>query len=128
MVVLRPPQSPGSRSIRIIGRSMPNKKSTIGHLSTTSIDGSLLSAGKRPPSCTAITKTSIHRTPHIFAYTRALGTEKYLIVINFSKTSIAYQIPVNLKAVNQILGNLGQGKAEGSTLHLEAWEARIYAL
>ncbi len=64
----------------------------------------------------------------IFAYTRTLGTERYLVVLNFSKVPVAYALPGALKAESLILSNLATSEQNTSTLHLAAWEARIYRL
>jgi oligo-1,6-glucosidase len=64
----------------------------------------------------------------IFAYTRTLGTERYLVVLNFSATPIAYSMPGALKAEALILSNLATTEQNTSTLHLVGWDARIYKL
>jgi oligo-1,6-glucosidase len=64
----------------------------------------------------------------IFAYTRTLGTERYLVVLNFSATPIAYSMPGALKAESLILSNLATTEQNTSTLHLVGWDARIYKL
>jgi oligo-1,6-glucosidase len=64
---------------------------------------------------------------HIFAYTRTLGSEKYLIVENFSSSPVAYTLPNGLKAANLLLSNIpGSHEANVSTLDLAPWESRIY--
>jgi oligo-1,6-glucosidase len=64
----------------------------------------------------------------IFAYTRTLGTDKYLVVLNFSKNDVAYTLPAGLKAGQLALSNL-DGKEENVTaVNLKGWEARIYRL
>ncbi|WP_353063579.1 alpha-glucosidase [Tunturibacter psychrotolerans] len=62
----------------------------------------------------------------IFAYTRTLGTERYLVVLNFSKVPVAYALPGALKAESLVLSNLATSEQNTSTLHLAGWEARIY--
>jgi oligo-1,6-glucosidase len=62
----------------------------------------------------------------IFAYTRTLGTERYLVVLNFSKTPIAYTLPGALKAGTLILSNLPTTEYDTNTLHMAGWDARIY--
>ena len=65
--------------------------------------------------------------PHIFAYTRTLGSEKYLIVENFSSSPVAYTLPNGLKAANLLLSDIpGSHEANVSTLNLAPWESRIY--
>jgi oligo-1,6-glucosidase len=64
---------------------------------------------------------------HIFAYTRTLGSEKYLIVENFSSSPVAYTLPNGLKAANLLLSDIpGSHEANVSTLALAPWESRIY--
>ena len=65
--------------------------------------------------------------PHIFAYTRTLGSEKYLMVENFSSSPVAYTLPNGLKAGNLLLSDIpGSHEANVSTLNLAPWESRIY--
>ena len=66
--------------------------------------------------------------PSIFAYTRSLGADKYLVVLNLSKDNVAYTLPEGLKAGQLALSN-SDGKEENVTaLNLKGWEARIYKL
>jgi oligo-1,6-glucosidase len=61
--------------------------------------------------------------PTVFAYTR----DKYLMVLNFSKKGIRYELPQGAKAGHLIVSNQGGPKEEQtSTLNLKPWEARIY--
>lgn len=66
----------------------------------------------------------------VFAYTRALGEAKYLIVLNFSKEPIDYTLPGGVKAKELVLGNLEGGKetsgAISDAMKLQPWEARVY--
>jgi oligo-1,6-glucosidase len=64
--------------------------------------------------------------PNIFAYTRTLGKEKYLVVLNFSSNAQSYTLPARLKAGQAATGNLETHEEHTATLHLEPWEARIY--
>jgi oligo-1,6-glucosidase len=65
--------------------------------------------------------------PQIFAYTRTLGSEKYLIVENFSSSPVAYTLPNGLKAANLLLSDIpGSHEANVSILNLAPWESRIY--
>jgi oligo-1,6-glucosidase len=65
--------------------------------------------------------------PNIFAYTRTLGSEKYLMVENFSSSPVAYTLPNGLKAANLLLTDIpGSHEANVSTLSLAPWESRIY--
>jgi oligo-1,6-glucosidase len=62
----------------------------------------------------------------IFAYTRELGTEKYLVVLNFSAAATTYTVPEKLQAETLTITNLGSREQQTNTLNLKAWEARVY--
>ena len=65
--------------------------------------------------------------PHVFAYTRTLGKERFLVVENFSSSPTQYTLPNGLKAATLLLSDLPNAhEANTSTLHLSAWESRIY--
>jgi len=67
--------------------------------------------------------------PQVFAYTRTLGAERFLVVLNFGKAGIAYTLPTGIKAGELVLSNLaGIPPAESHTaaLNLKPWEARVY--
>lgn len=65
--------------------------------------------------------------PHVFAYTRTLGSERYLVVENFSSNPVQYTLPNGLKAATLLLSDLPSShEANVATLNLGAWESRIY--
>jgi oligo-1,6-glucosidase len=67
--------------------------------------------------------------PQVFAYTRTLGAERFLVVLNFGKAGVAYTLPAGIRAGNLVLSNFtGTAPAESHTaaLNLKPWEARIY--
>jgi oligo-1,6-glucosidase len=64
----------------------------------------------------------------IFAYTRTLGAERFLVVLNFSETPVAYTLPGDLKVGALLLSNLAGTEERGGALHLAGWEARVYKL
>ena len=66
--------------------------------------------------------------PAIFAYTRKLGAESFLVVLNFSEAENVYKIPGSLEAGALVLGNLPTSEQDTNTLHLSGWEARVYKL
>jgi len=66
--------------------------------------------------------------PFIFAYTRTLAADKFLVVLNFSTNTFAYSLPSGLKAGRLMLSNLTGREEQASTIHLQPWEARIYRL
>lgn len=64
---------------------------------------------------------------HVYAYTRTLGTEKYLMVENFSSSPVTYTLPGGLKAAKLLLSDYpGSHQAGTGTLALAPWESRIY--
>jgi oligo-1,6-glucosidase len=68
------------------------------------------------------------KNPSIFAYTRSLGAERYLIVLNFSEAAKVYKLPDGLVAGAIVLSNLTTSEQDTDTLHLSGWEARVYKL
>jgi len=64
--------------------------------------------------------------PRVFAYTRTLDKDAYLIVLNFSHDPISYPIPGGVKVGQLQISNLGRAEENTAALHLKAWEARIY--
>jgi oligo-1,6-glucosidase len=66
--------------------------------------------------------------PFLFVYTRTLAADRFLVTLNFSTNSLAYSLPNGLKTGPLLLSNLGGSEEHTSTIHLDAWEARIYQL
>ncbi len=68
----------------------------------------------------------------IYAYSRTLGRDAYLVVLNFSRDSVEWPLPTGLKPGQLVISNLGidSGKKNGSSsaLRLKPWEARIYTI
>jgi oligo-1,6-glucosidase len=64
----------------------------------------------------------------IFAYTRTLGAERFLVVLNFSETANTFTLPGDLKVGALLLSNLASMEQRGGTLHLAGWEAQVYKL
>jgi oligo-1,6-glucosidase len=62
----------------------------------------------------------------IFAYTRTLGSDKYLVVLNFSEDDISYRLPAGLEAARLLISNLGSKEEKTQQLKLKGWEARVY--
>jgi oligo-1,6-glucosidase len=65
------------------------------------------------------------QNPSIFAYTRTLGIEKYLIVLNFSGAATPYTLPDELKAGSLKISTRGI-EQQTNSLNLKPWEARVY--
>jgi oligo-1,6-glucosidase len=64
----------------------------------------------------------------IFIYTRVLGAERYLVVLNFSSGPVAYTLPASVKVDSLVMSNLDTTSLVTGTLNLAGWEARIYKL
>jgi oligo-1,6-glucosidase len=64
--------------------------------------------------------------PKIFAYTRAIGADKYLVVLNFSTDAVTYKLPDAIKVGDLLISNFARNTDRGDTLHLKSWEARVY--
>ena len=62
----------------------------------------------------------------VFAYTRTLGTESYLILLNFSRNRISYALPEGLKAGSLMISNSNAREEDCTVLQLDSWEARVY--
>ncbi len=62
----------------------------------------------------------------VFAYTRTLGKDKYLVILNFSGDNIAYRVPGGLAAGQLQISNLGSAEQKTVMLKLKGWEARVY--
>jgi oligo-1,6-glucosidase len=62
----------------------------------------------------------------VFAYTRTLGTESYLILLNFSRNRISYALPEGLKAGSLMISNSNAREEDCTVLQLDPWEARVY--
>ena len=68
------------------------------------------------------------QNPLIFAYTRTLATDRYLVVLNFSSDAVAYTLPGDLNAGQLVISNMGSNEENVSLLNLKGWEARVYSL
>jgi oligo-1,6-glucosidase len=65
----------------------------------------------------------------LFAYTRTLGADQFLIALNFSTNTLPYVLPNGIKTGRLLLSNLAEEKEEdASTISLKPWEARVYRL
>jgi oligo-1,6-glucosidase len=62
----------------------------------------------------------------VFAYTRSIGADRYLVLINFSTNAVTYKVPGGIQAKQLIISNLGETNERGGTLNLKGWEARVY--
>ena len=66
------------------------------------------------------------QNPSIFAYTRSLGPDKYLVVLNLAKDNVAYTLPDDLKAGQLALSNSDAKEENVTAVNLKGWEARVY--
>jgi oligo-1,6-glucosidase len=66
------------------------------------------------------------QNPSIFAYTRTLGNEQYLVVLNFSGSAVEYKLAAGVSASQLAISNLGSTKGHAAVLNLKPWEARVY--
>jgi len=63
----------------------------------------------------------------IYAYTRTLGEDKYLVVENFSSGRVTYTLPKGMKAETLLLSDIPSShEAHAFILNLGPWESRIY--
>ncbi|KGX91551.1 oligo-1,6-glucosidase [Pontibacillus halophilus JSM 076056 = DSM 19796] len=64
----------------------------------------------------------------VYAYERELDGEVALIVANFTKEAVEYQVDSSfeLKTAQQVIGNYPNEEENGEQLHLKPYEARVY--
>ncbi|MGC2578783.1 MAG: alpha-glucosidase, partial [Terrimicrobiaceae bacterium] len=66
------------------------------------------------------------QNPMIFAYTRTLGSDECLVVLNFSRNDVIYELPQGVTAGKLLISNSGSTEENVSLLNLRGWEARVY--
>jgi oligo-1,6-glucosidase len=67
--------------------------------------------------------------PKVYAYTRTLGAERYLTVINFSASAVDYTLPAGLRPRSVSLDSVpGAAPSLIGHLALRPWQAIIYKL
>ncbi len=64
--------------------------------------------------------------PTIFAFTRTLEADKFLILLNFSNDDTTYTLPANVQAEQLLISNLRETNKQFPFINLKAWEARLY--
>ena len=64
--------------------------------------------------------------PHIFAYSRSLNGDTYLVVSNFSDSPITYTLPGGISAGKLLLDDYNGTESSTPELHMKAWDSRIY--
>jgi oligo-1,6-glucosidase len=73
----------------------------------------------------------IHKdSEEIFAYTRTVGDEKWLVICSFSADEVKFEIPrhINYKSVEHVIGNYEEAPEEIETIDLKPYEALVYRL
>jgi oligo-1,6-glucosidase len=66
-------------------------------------------------------------SPKIFAYTRSLGDEKIMVLLNFSDESTVFAPTIEVESPKLIIGNYPNIEAvKGVSFLLQPWEARMY--
>ncbi len=63
---------------------------------------------------------------HVFAYTRTLGNERFLVVLNFNKTAAEWSAPAEIKPGELLLHNVSGVADAAGKMKLQPWEARVY--
>jgi len=66
--------------------------------------------------------------PHIYAYTRTLGPEKMLVVLNFSAAKHSWLLPASLRPSSQPLLNNYATLRLGASMELQPWQAVVLKL
>lgn len=64
----------------------------------------------------------------IYAYTRSLANEKYLVIINMSESNVSYEIPDAIKIKQLVIQNLENSKFSDSHVSLQPWQASIFKI
>lgn len=64
----------------------------------------------------------------IYAYTRSLANEKYLVIINMSESNVNYEIPDFIKIKQLVIQNLENPEFSDSHVNLQPWQASIYKI
>lgn len=64
----------------------------------------------------------------IYAYTRSLANEKYLIIINMSDSNVQYDIPGVIKIKQLVIQNSENTEFSDSHVNLHPWQASIYKI
>ncbi|MDQ1199216.1 alpha-glucosidase [Agrobacterium sp. SORGH_AS 787] len=67
--------------------------------------------------------------PHLFVYTRTLGSERYVVALNFSRDAQELVLPTDVSATSLVIGRAPQVdrmQHDAARIELAGWEARIY--
>ncbi|TCO81266.1 oligo-1,6-glucosidase [Plasticicumulans lactativorans] len=68
--------------------------------------------------------------PRVFAYTRTLDDERYLVLINFGREPVTYALPPDIRIADTLIDNgAGASTANGqASVSLAGWQATVYRL
>ncbi|MGB3618268.1 MAG: alpha-glucosidase [Catalinimonas sp.] len=68
--------------------------------------------------------------PHVYAYLRTNGAERFLVVLNFTAEAVDFALPGPVADATRtlVLRNYAVPPETGATLALQPYEARVYAL
>ena len=88
---------------------------------------------EREQSAVRITSYNVCYTKllRVFAYTRSLDEQRCLVLINFSREVIDYELPEGMTIAATLLDNgatLAPVEAGASGVRLQPWQATLYAL
>jgi oligo-1,6-glucosidase len=90
----------------------------------------LLALRAKTPALVHGTYTDIDpANPDVFAYTRVLGKARYLVVVNFGRKALQYDLPAGYRVQKPVFtsGETEQALPGATSLQLAPWQASIYA-
>ena len=64
--------------------------------------------------------------PQVYAYTRTLGDQRLLVLLNFGDTETEAALPQGMQVGERLIDNYPEGP--GAALHLKPWQAVIFSL
>ena len=71
-------------------------------------------------------ETLFREHPQVYAYTRTLGEEKMLVLLNFSAEAAELELPADLTTGEILIDNYETVSAEGAKVSLQPYQAVIY--
>ena len=128
--VLPPPTKHGSPSIRITNYKEINAEHSLNDKdSIYNFFKQLIRLRKGTPALIYGDYVDIDpQHPTVFAFTRTLEGDRYLILLNFSNRDTAYELPANVKAEQILLSNVRVTDEDLPFIKLRCWEARLYKI
>lgn len=73
-------------------------------------------------------KTYVPEHPEIYAYTRSLNNESWLVVLNFSSTNKSFEIPDGREVDQLKINNYNSCVVEHGVVQLKAWQGVVLSL